>query len=191
MNKYFIGIVIILTIILSLFLFSNDKSSNLEDSNTNIQNVSKKNNSNNSKNKLANLKKQWSDFIISLNKKQNIESSNNKEMTKKIKFDNDTKIWAMKELPKIGRNIVNLEMEIEKEKDDELKTTLYSEYHHLQQEYYNVLNLLAPNNNINAETAEKMKEYKLIKKQFEEDGELSAEEKDKLAKIKRKIFFNE
>ena len=138
---------------------------------------------------LEKFKSKWKTF---LNKIKKLENNDNSEIKKEKKeYDESTIEWARKELPNIGKSIVSVEKEISRVKDKELKKSLYTEYYEYQQEYYNMLDIIAPAKEYSEDIKSKMNEYLLIKRKYEEKGELSKEEKEKLANIKRKIFYND
>ena len=155
----------------------------LEKNNTQVNNTEVKKLSNN----ITSLQSEWKIFTDSLNKKRDSKSNTK---NKENNIDKETKKWAIQELSAIGSNIAQIEKDIELETDLDKESELYHEYYSIQQEYFNLVREIAPKKHINSELELKRKKYLDIKREFESKGELTDDDKEKLAKIKQEIFNN-
>ena len=175
--------VLILLVFIGLTYYFGIREEITEITNLNNEEISNKNNGDKIEDNIKKLQVKWSKYIKKYDKDNQKSNDNNDNL--------DIKVSALQQLPFIGQEIKKFEKELTTITDLDQKRKMYDEYHSLQQDYLNILNLVESKRIINAEMRKKIDEYKRIKKEYESKGELSEADKEKLANIKRKIIYNE
>ena len=131
-------------------------------------------------------------FVSVLNSRTGLRSDKNEKQDDNQKtFDESTIKWAINKLPKMGSRIFKLENQLNKIKNNFEREEILKEYHSLQQDYYDILDNILPEIQLNGETKEKLDKFMAIKAKFDQEGINDLKTKQKIADIKKKIFYGE